>query len=200
MIFVVNHVHKKKTKERRKCIFNAELAKNYLFIQSAPNKTASDVRCTVSSAEFSTSQNSHSGRSDIEKHLTTEKHTKALKSKSGCQPLQFVKPIDFTTSANEGTWCYHVVKCNQSFRSTDCASKLFRECFGTKGFHCARTKTEAVVTNVFAPLAQKMLNDELAKSRYVTVTTDASNHGNTKMIPVFVRYFLPTVGVRVKMI
>lgn len=32
------------------------------------------------------------------------------------------------------------------------------------------------------------------------MTTDASNHGSTKMMPVIVRYFIPTVGVRVKML
>lgn len=183
--------------KRRTCIFNAELAKKYPFIVNVPSKTPSDVRCTVCSAEFSIA---NSGRSDIDKHVLTEKHTKGLKSKSGCQPLQFAKPLDVTTLAIEGVWSYHVVKSNQSFRSTDCASKLFRECFGLKNFHCARTKTEAIVSNVLAPLAKKMLNDELSNSRYVTLTTDASNHTNTKMMPVFVRFFLPTVGVRVKML
>lgn len=57
---------------RRKCIFNAELSKKYPFIISVPNQTPSDVRCTVCNAEFSIA---NSGRSDIEKHLTKEKHT-----------------------------------------------------------------------------------------------------------------------------
>lgn len=69
-----------------------------------------------------------------------------------------------------------------------------------KDFHCARTKTEAIVTNVFAPIAENMVKEELLKTRFVTLSTDASNHGNIKMMPVVVRYFIPTIGVRVKML
>lgn len=44
------------------------------------------------------------------------------------------------------------------------------------------------------------MKDELAKRRYVCVSTDASNHDNVKMMPVVVRYFIPTEGVRVKLL
>lgn len=193
----VTNKPEKKVLQRRKCIFNEELKKKYPFIMNVPNQTPSDVRCTVCGSEFSVA---NSGRTDIDKHIEKNIHVKALKATSGCQPIQFTKPIDVAALANEGVWSYHVVKSNQSFRSTDCASKIFRECFDMKGFHCARTKAEAIVNNVFYPLAEKMLKEELLNCRYVTLTTDASNHGNTKMMPVIVRYFSPTVGVRVKMI
>lgn len=55
----------KKVRDRRTCIFNTELAKKYPFIINVPNRTPSDVRCTVCTAEFSVA---NSGRSDIEKH------------------------------------------------------------------------------------------------------------------------------------
>lgn len=182
---------------RRKCLFNADLAKHYPFIKSIPNKTASDVCCTVCNAEFSIA---NSGRSDIEKHLQKERHVKALRAKSNQPQLRFEKPIDCVSLANEGVWSYHVVKSNQSFRSTDCASKIFRKCFGLKDFKCARTKTEAIITNVFGPLAKNMLKEELSKSRYVTLSIDASNHGNLKMMPIIARFFIPTVGTHVKVL
>lgn len=133
--------------------------------------------------------------------MKTDKHKKAETANSGCQPLtNFVKRVDLNTAAREGVWAYHVVNANNSFLSTACTSKLFRECFGMKNFHSAKTKTEAIVTNVLAPLGEDMLKEELSNCRFVTLTTDASNHGNTKMMPVIVRYFVPTIGVRVKML
>lgn len=183
---------------RRNCVFNAELARKFPFIQSVPNKTRSDVFCTVCNSEFDIS---NSGRTDVNKHIESKKHFLALQAKSMSQPItNFAKPIDYKNASHEGVWAYHVIKANNSFRSTDCTSKLFRECFGLKDFHCARTKTEAIVTNVIAPFAQNVLKEELKNIRFVTCSTDASNHGNIKMMPVVVRYFIPTIGVRVKML
>lgn len=44
------------------------------------------------------------------------------------------------------------------------------------------------------------LKRELSEINYVSVSTDASNHGSIKMMPVVVRYFIPTIGIRVKML
>lgn len=184
---------------RTKCIFNANLAAKYSFIvQSTQNPTRSDVRCTICNSEFNIG---NAGKSDIEKHLKAIKHQNALKLKASNQPLSdFVHRIDIVAAACEGAWAYHVVNANNSFLSTDCTSNLFRECFGMKNFHSARTKTEAIVNNVIAPIGDSMLKEELSKCNFVTLTTDASNHGNIKMMPVMVRYFKPTEGVRVKML
>lgn len=66
-------------------------------------------------------------------------------------------------------------------------------------FHCARTKCESIETNVFAPFVRNNLKDELAKTKFITISSDASNHGNVNIMPVMVRYFLPTVGIQVKL-
>lgn len=183
---------------RGKCIFNAELATKYPFLVNPANKTKSDVHCNLCNSEFSIA---NGGKSDIEKHLITIKHQKALKEKSTNQPLtNFVHRTNYATAALEGVWAYHVVNANNSFLSTDCTSKLFRECFEIKEFHSARTKTEAIVNNVIAPIGENMVKEELSKCRFVTLTTDASNHGSTKMMPVMVRFFKPTEGVQVKML
>lgn len=99
----------------------------------------------------------------------------------------------------EVVWAYHLITSNHSFLSSDCASKLLRTCFEIKDFHCARTKCEAIAKNVFAPYAEKVLRNELSDRHFVCLSSDASNHGNVKLMPVVVRYFIPTVGVRVKM-
>lgn len=189
------------SKGRGKCIFNAELAKSYPFIKKddGVGKGNSDVFCTICKSGFSIAA---MGRSAIGQHIKVDKHLKALQAASGAHTIAeyFAPDLDATTAAYEGVWAYHTIKANHSFLSTDCESKLFRTCFAMRKFHCARTKCEAIVTNVFAPYASSILQDDLSERNFVCISTDASNHGYTKMIPVVVRYFNPTVGVNVKMI
>lgn len=86
---------------------------------------------------------------------------------------------DVNLAAWKGTWAYHVIKANQSFLSSECASRLIRTCFDITKFHCARTKCGMIATNVFAPFARCSSKSELAKRRYITVLTDASNRGTS---------------------
>lgn len=67
-------------------------------------------------------------------------------------------------------------------------------------FRCSRTKSEAIVCNVFAPHAMKSVRSELEAARYVCISTDASNRRATKIFPLLVRYFVPMEGVKVKLI
>lgn len=60
---------------------------------------------------------------------------------------------DWLSRACEGVWTYHMIKENNSFRSGDCASEIIRE---PSKSHCACTKCEAIVTNVFS----HYLNDQ----------------------------------------
>lgn len=186
---------------RGKCIFNSELSKKYPFLKKSNKKNAtdSDVHCDLCNCEFSLA---NAGKTDIEKHLQTIKHKKALQSVSSSRTMTqfFASSGDKGLAACEGVWAYHVVQSNHSFLSSDCASKLFRQCFKINKFHCGQTRGRAIATNVFAPYARNVLKNDLAKRHYITVSTDASNHGNVKMMPVVVRYFDPTVGVKVKML
>lgn len=186
--------------KRGKCVFNAELEKKHPFLEKAKNKTNSDVHCKTCKAEFSVA---NGGKADIEKHIKTSKHIKAEHAATSSRTVsEFfpTKSINTKLAACEGVWTYHTIKENHSFLSSDCASKLLRTCFEIRSFQCARTKCEMIAINVFAPYARSVLKSELAERRYVSLTTDASNHGNTKMMPVVVRYFMPTVGVQVKLL
>lgn len=168
-------------------------------LEKAKNKTPSDVHCILCNSDFNIG---NGDKSDIEKHIKTTKHKNVLQAASKTHAVTnfFPSTADHKKSANEGVWAYHTIKANQSFASSDCASKLFRTCFELPKFHCARTKCEAIVVDVLAPHARDVLKNELSERRFVSVSTDASNHGNIKMMPVVVRYFIPTVGVRVKML
>lgn len=187
------------SRQRGKCVFNSDLAKKYPFIQKDRNKSVSDVKCNICGADFNIA---NKGKTSIEQHLTSVKHQKAMQAVAKSHTVQnmFTKNIDYKLAAREGAWTYHVIKSNESFRSSDCASKLLRTCFEIENFHCARTKCEAIATNVLAPYVEKKLQNELLDRHYICLSTDASNHGNIKMIPIVVRYFIPTIGIQVKLL
>lgn len=185
-------------KARGKCVFNAELARSYPFIKKAEGKSPSDVVCMTCGGSINIA---NSGRSSIDQHVKKDKHQKALVQKRTPTVTNYFAPVkDISTSAYEGVWAYHIIKSNHSFASVDCASKIFRTCFELKKFHCGRTKAQAIITNVLAPYAIGVVRNELAERNFVSVSTDASNRGNIKMMPVVVRYFIPTIGVRVRLI
>lgn len=175
---------------KRKCTFNINLQAKYPFIKQT--NTPSYVRCVKCRTEFSVS---HSGASDIEQHLKSEKHKNADRAAvSSSSMLTFFKRSNTPTSkdldiaAAEGVWAYHTIQENHSFRSNDCASKLIQSCFDPK-FTCARTKLEAIVVNVLMPTAMKELKDDLYNSNCITILSDASNHGNKNIYPILVRFF-----------
>lgn len=184
---------------KRKCAFNANLENKYKFIKKTTSN--SDVQCTLCHSKFSIA---HSGAGDIEAHILTATHKKVVGAAAISQPItsffQGATAEDLKIAALEGLWTYHTIDENHSFNSSTCASKIFRTAFDLSKFRCSRTKCESIVTNVFGPAVEQMMKEELAQCHYVTLLTDASNHGSVKMFPVMVRYFLPTVGVKVRIL
>ena len=186
---------------KRKCKFNENLRDKFPFISKT--KSESDVRCEKCLTEFNIS---HGGINDITRHLGTDRHRKADISASTSKLLtDYYKTKNTTTTkdlevaAAEGLWTCHLVKENQSFRSSDCASKIFKSCFEPK-FSCARTKCESIAIHVIAPYAERELEIQLKESHFITIMTDASNHGNTKLFPILVRFFQPYEGICVKIL
>lgn len=182
-------------------VLNDNLKEKYSFIKKT--KSDSDVRCDVCNTEFNIS---HGGKSDIESHLKSGRHKNALNAASTSQPVKnFFKGAtlsksDLQIAACEGVWAYHVINSNHSFRSADCASKIIRSCFQMVKFSCARTKCESIATGVFAPYVFQELQKDITACKFASIMTDASNHGNIKMFPVVVRYFLRDEGVKVRIV
>lgn len=180
-----------------RCVFNAKLRENYPFIEKTTSD--SDVKCNKCSSRFSIAGG---GNSDIVRHLKTDKHVRALSAASSSQTIttHFATTLDKETAAMEGVWAYHVINANNSFKSSDCATKIFQTCFKLKKFKCSQKKCQAIVTNVFAPYTKQLILEDLNQCNYVSIYTDASNHGSMKIFPVLVRYFIPTIGVRVRVL
>lgn len=173
-----------------KCRFTDSLREKYPCLMTV--KTDSDLRCKKCYGTFS-----------ILRHLKTQKHIDAVASASTSTKSitnYFNSDENLELSAMEGVWAYHLLCENQSFRSSDCATKIFQTCFGLKKFTCSRTKCEAIINGVFAPHSNDLLKADLKEAHYVSLYTAASNHGAEKLFPVLARYFLPTGRIRVKML
>lgn len=183
--------------KKKMCCFNSNLKEKYSFLKGKFGE--SNVLCELCNSAFSLG---HSGVADVERHLKTEKHKKAVEQRAGNKKYtDYINTQkDLQVAAKEGVWAYHLIKENQSFRSSDCATKIFKICFEISDFNCARTKCEAIIKNVFAPYACKRLKDDLDMSTFVSISTDASNHGNIKMFPIVVRYFHPDEGVKIQVV
>lgn len=187
-------------KVKGKCVLNAELQFLYPFI--VPDKSKSDVRCTKCSALFSIA---NGGKSEIVRHLETKKHKLADNAAASSSFLTtFFRGAELGSAerklaASEGSFAFHTVKHNQTFRSADCTSKLLQKCFEPK-YSCAKTKCEAIVTNVISPFAISEVKKDLENVNYVSVYTDSSNHKSTKLFPLLVRYFIYNKGVQVKVL
>jgi hypothetical protein len=137
------------------------------------------------------------GRSDVNDHIATKKHKVALNARARCSTLAkyyATKQPDkeeYNLAAAEGTYAYHTIRHNQSVRSMDSTSQLIREMFESQ-FTWARTETEAILTNVLAPLSIHLFEQDLANSMFVSVSVDASNHNSVTFLPVVVRHFVPS--------
>lgn len=174
---------------KRKCYFNDALQKDYPFLKSAGK--GSSVFCTICNSVFSISSG---GRTSIKDHEATSKHKASLTARAGSTSVtSFFRKVEpsqseFDLALQEGVFSYHTIAHNHSFRSMDCTSGLNRKFFNPK-FCCARTKCDAIVTNVLAPWSTDELKHDLEHVNFVALSIDASNHGHVKLLPIMVRYF-----------
>lgn len=151
-----------------------------------------------------------SGTAQLDQHLDTKKHKENVRASSTTRSAaNFMIPrftrLEEKVHACEGALAFHVTVHHQSFRSQDCTSVLLREIFGdseiAQKMTCARTKTEAIVCNVIAPHVVEIVDKQLAKALYVSISTDASNHGHIKLFPIVVQFFdYIENGIQVRML
>ena len=115
---------------KRKCYFNNELKAEFPFL-SCSDTDNSTVFCNVCSSTISVA---HGGRSDITDHIDTKKHKVGLNARASSSTLTKYFTAkepgkdEYSLAAAEGTYAYHTIRHNQSFRSMDCTSQLVRKC------------------------------------------------------------------------
>lgn len=186
---------------KRKCKFNNKLGREFPFIKSTELGEC-DVRCNKCSATFSIA---NGGRSSIVQHISSEKHKRVDMSATSSKPLSSIfknkvfNDREKNLALKEAVWAFHTIQHSFSFRSNDCTSKIIKKCFD-EAYSCARTKTEAIICNVFVHLLTDSIKTDLSKVNFITIFSDCSNHGSTKLCSILVRYFLPGCGVKIKVL
>lgn len=90
-------------------------------------------------------------------------------------------------AAKEATLApYHNANHDLSFYSKMCHSKLISTFFEPK-FTLGKTKCGAIILNVLAPPALDDLHGVLNEYNFTTVSMDASNRKDLKIVPVIIR-------------
>ncbi|XP_077970888.1 uncharacterized protein LOC144425234 [Styela clava] len=138
----------------------------------------------------------HNGNGDLNTHLQSEKHRKAVRVAVASTKMTkyFVtagsKCEDEITAA-EGTLAFHAVDHHHSFLSMDCTSVLLENIFPdsnvAKKFSSDRTKTEKIVTSVLAQYSIDAVLKSFEENdiAYFGVATDGSNHNELKLLQLF---------------
>ena len=185
---------------KRKCAFTNDLKREYPYLKETVNDK---VHCNQCMAVFSIS---HSGRSDINKHLQTQKHKSSIEAAASLSHvINFFKPANSDSdgslklAAKEATFAYHTAIHGQSFKISNCTSKLISKSFEIK-FALARTKCKAVIVNCIPLMVAGDLRKELGKANFITMTIDASKRKEIKLVLVVVHYFVPDIGVKIKLL
>ena len=135
---------------KRKCKFTNELKQEFPFLKDTGN---GNVLCNRCGSVFSIV---HGGRSDVNNHLGSKKHKVSVEAAaSSSRVTSFFKNVGsvaiLTLAAKEATFAYHTATHGESFRSSDCTSKLISKLFAPK-FSSGKTKCEPIVVNVIAPM------------------------------------------------
>lgn len=177
---------------KRKCIFSEELQTKYKMFKATAKPT--EVKCELCDQLISIASK---GKCDLEKHLNTQKHRKNIRAAAGSSKIDnFVRARSepkTEVQAAEATLVFHTVKHNQSFNSLDCTVPLQKCLYAdskiAKEVTCARTKAEAILKNVLAPYVLKNILEDLSDIKYISASTDASNHGAIKLFPLLIQYF-----------
>jgi hypothetical protein len=190
---------------KAKCVFNTDLQKIYPYMTSTGPEN-NQVKCGICQSLISVA---NKGKYDLEQHVKSDRHLKALRSASMSNKIQnYACKVDLTvdrkTSAAEGVMAFHTVKHHHSFRSSDCTSKLIPEIFEdskvAKKFTSCRTKTSSIVTNVLSSFCFDEVINELNDIPFISVATDASNHKSIKLFPLLVQYFTAHDGITTKLL
>lgn len=189
---------------RGNCTFSEELQKLYPCFTKCNSKY--EAYCTICKAQVNLS---NKGKYDIEQHIKSLKHSRALSAGEKSHTMnEYFRPkfskLDDKIAAAEGALAFHCLKHRQSFRSTDCTSNFFSKIFDdsdiAKNVSSARTKTRSITVHVIAPYCIELILKELDSILFISFSTDASNHGNKKIFPLLIQYFSTTEGICVKLI
>ena len=146
-------------KEKRKNKFQEKYSVEFRGIKKSRRGNEHGFFCELCAKEMDLACK---GVAQIKQHCDSKPHKSNLHAVQLSRNLHTIKADVFTTkdrliSAAEGTQAYHAVNSAQSFYSNSCISSLYPKLFPdsdiAKQYSSAKTKTEAIVVGVLAPLS-----------------------------------------------
>lgn len=147
--------------------------------------------CIVCQTDFSVA---HGGRSDVLKHVSTQKHKDKVKCVDKNEKLNFFSQSKDQRVINaECLFSAFLVEHNLPLNVSDHAASLFRKMFPdseiAKKYSSARTKTTAIVKEMGMEYKSEIL--DLIRTAPFCVSTDGSNNTDSKLYPIVVTCFNP---------
>uniref|UniRef100_A0A914E5F1 HAT C-terminal dimerisation domain-containing protein n=1 Tax=Acrobeloides nanus TaxID=290746 RepID=A0A914E5F1_9BILA len=186
---------KKKIPKERYATFKKEYSKEFSDL-SASKKGDLYFYCNLCEDDLLLRK---SAKNSIESHFKTKKHQDRVNEHAKNRPLEafltvtprIEKKIEYQARLAEACMAYHVVKCGQAFTSLDCLNDDLTEIAPDseilKEYKCKRMKGTAIIKHVIAPELKAKWIKGLKDAKF-GVLTDASNHGETKMFPLIIRF------------
>ncbi|XP_026547991.1 uncharacterized protein LOC113429697, partial [Notechis scutatus] len=179
---------------KRKCVFTDKLKQKYPHFRKGRDDY--EAECLVCKAGTFVSV-AHKGASDLEYHMSSEKHKKALGGDSWSAKLtEFLgtpgtKAEDALAAADSTLPLHTIPSCN-SYKSAGRTSELFRKIFPdaeiVQKFSNTRSRTEALENSVFAQHAVSIDLEEHGIP-FCGVAIDDRSHRAVKMVPVLIQYY-----------
>ncbi|KAM3824636.1 uncharacterized protein M6D78_016129 isoform 1-T5 [Vipera latastei] len=182
---------------KRKCVFTEKLKQKYPHFRKGRDDY--EAECLVCKAGTFVSV-AYKGASDLEYHMSSEKHKKALGGDSWSAKLtEFLvtpgaKAEDALAAADSTLALHNIPNCN-SYKATGRTSELLRKVFPdaetAQRFSNTRTRAEALENSVLAQHAVSVDLKALEESciPFCGVAIDDSNHRALKMVPVLIQYY-----------
>ncbi|KAG8146513.1 hypothetical protein E2320_013667 [Naja naja] len=187
---------------KRKCLFTEKTRRNYPDFRKGRDDY--EAECLVCKPGTFVSV-AHKGPGDLEYHMSSDKHKKALKAYKRnkaitrdrwCAKTDFFVDPDSETedgvTASESNMAFRTVMNHNTDKSVDDRSDLLRKLFSeadlAQKFSKVQTKREGIECCVLAPHID-MVDLEEHGIPFCGVAIDDSSHRAVKMVPVLIQYY-----------
>ena len=155
-------------------------------------KGSSMAFCTICNCHFSIKS---SGRFDIKRHITSQKHISAQKAAGSSNLLSSFKKIEsdanFSAIRAEVVFTKFIIEKDLPIAISDDVGELLRTMYPNvpemKNYKCARTKSTAII-HAMAEDKKKETVSNLLEIGVYSLSTDGGNDTKQKLFPVLVRY------------
>ncbi|XP_058016180.1 uncharacterized protein LOC131186525 [Ahaetulla prasina] len=187
---------------KRKCLFTEKTRRNYPDFRKGRDDY--EAECLVCKAGTFVSV-AHKGPGDLEYHMSSDKHKKALKAykrnkaitrDNWCAKTDFFVDPDSETedavTASDSSLAFRTVVNHDTDKPVDDNSDLLRKLFSeadlAQKFSIVQTKRESIEHCMLAPHVDTVVLEDHGIP-FCGVAIDDSSHRALKMVPVLIQYY-----------